>query len=170
MNVNFDACLKTTINPSLTALQWGHRLSNRRSANSAHFRDLEPKSRFGWAKSRFGWPLGRVCGPPGPQNITRGASGGSWVCFRRLIDVFGHFRWNYHEFSSVLHGYRHFHSTVRCCCGRQSPKVKNLKIRGFEHFFSPASDRFGRLSSRFRALLGWIKKNLVLIFRYFFGL
>ena len=60
----------------------------------------------------------------------------------------------------VLHGYRHFYSTARCCCGRQSPKVKNLKIRGFEHFFSPASDRFGRLSSRFRAPLGWVKKTL----------
>ena len=102
-----------------------------------------------------------------PAKHHQGASGGSWVCFRRLINVFGHFRWNYHEFSSVLHGYRHFHSTVRCCCGRQSPKVKNLKIRGFEHFFSPASDRFGRLSSRFRALLGWIKKPCIDFSRFF---
>ena len=69
----------------------------------------------------------------------------------------------------VLHGYRHFYNTVRCCCGQQSLKGKNLKIRGFELFFSPASDRFGRLSSRFRALLGWIKKTMYWFFDIFSG-
>ena len=47
--------------------------------------------------------------------------------------------------------------------------MKNQEIRGFEHFFSPVPDRFGRLSSRFRGLLGGVQKASDRFFDIFSG-
>ena len=72
-------------------------------------------------------------------------------------------------FALVLHGYRHFCSTIRCYCGRQSPEVKKREMLIFVHFYSPASDRLGRLSCRIRGLLGGLKTTLYGFFDIFPG-
>ena len=61
-------------------------------------------------------------------------------------------------FPLVLHCFAWISTLLQYCCGRQSPEVKKPEMPIFVHFFSPASDRLGRLSSRIRGLLGGVQK------------
>ena len=105
--------------------------------------------------------LGACAGPPGPQNITRGRLGapgcvsGGYSMFPALFDgIFMVFI----GFPLVLHCFAWISTLLQYCCGRQSPEVKKPEMPIFVHFFSPASDRLGRLSSRIRGLLGGVQK------------
>ena len=92
-----------------------------------------------------------------PAKHHQGSFGGSWVCFRRFLDVSDHFQYNFHVFhwfcmdigtSGVLYA-------AIVSGSRQKRKNRNPRCCAF---FSAASDRFGRLSRRIRGLLGCVQK------------
>ena len=76
---------------SRTGLQWGHRLL---TIALGQFRTF---GGFG-AEIEVLEAVGARVRAARPAKHRQGSFGGSWVCFRRFLDVFDHFQYNFHVF------------------------------------------------------------------------